>query len=146
MKVCGSVLGVFVVEKHSSKVVAQDSAVWVSNHCSPFDWIILQVIADKKKNVCFPEGDTTSGKVGLLKFQARALDHHKRNNAQLPVQPLALKVSRPFPAFAVSVLDTPVWADVFYLLFSPCTTFTIRFNILKIQIVKQIYYILAKKD
>lgn len=127
LKICGSVLGVLVVEKQCSKVVAQDSAVLVSNHCSPFDWIILQVVTDKKKAICFPEGDTTNGKVGLLKFQARALEQHKLNNPQLPAQPTALQISRSFPSFAVSVLDTSIWADAIFLLFSPCTTFTVRY-------------------
>lgn len=125
MKVFGSVLGVVIAEKHS-KAAVQDSAIWVSNHCSPIDWIVLQVISDKRKVVCFPEGETTSGSAGLLKFQARTLEKHRQTNPTLSVQPLALKVTRPFPALAISVLDAPIWADIFFFLFSPCTTFNVR--------------------
>ncbi|XP_032794290.2 lipid droplet-regulating VLDL assembly factor AUP1 [Daphnia magna] len=127
LRVCGLMLGVFVNEKHSSKAAAQENAVWVANHCSPFDSIVLQVIAGAPRVTIFPEDETTTAKSGLLKFQPGKFDQHKRNNPKLPVQPLSLKVSRPFPPFAVTVLDSQPWTDAFFLLFSPCTIFNIKF-------------------
>jgi len=127
LRICGSVLGVVIKEKSLTKSIKPETSVWVSNHCSPFDWIVLQGVAKTPKLVVFPEGETTSGKSGLLKFQQRVFEQLKQNNPNLSVQPIALKVSRPFPSFSVSALDSSVWADVFFLLFSPCTTFNIRF-------------------
>jgi len=127
LRICGSVLGVVINENRLSKLIEEEASTWVSNHCSPFDWIVLQGVAKTPKSVIFPEGDTTSGKKGLLKFQLRVLEQLKQNNPNLTVQPLALKVSRPFPSFSVTALDSSVWADIFFLLFSPCTTFNIRF-------------------
>ncbi len=120
------VLGVFISEKYASKAALQENAVWVANHCSPFDSLVLQMITDKKRIITFPEGETTTAKSGLLKFQLRDFEQHKRSNPNLPVQLLSLKISRPFPSFAVTVLDTPIWTDAFFLLFSPCTIFNIR--------------------
>lgn len=127
LRICGSVLGVVINENHLSKLIEEETSIWVSNHCSPFDWIVLQGVAKTPKSVIFPEGDTTSGKTGLLKFQKQVLEQLKQNNPNLSVQPLALKVTRPFPSFSVTGLDSSVWADIFFLLFSPCTTFNIRF-------------------
>lgn len=127
LRISGMVLGVFINEKHSSKAAAQDNSVWVSNHCSPFDSVVLQVIAESKRTITFPEGETTSAKSGLLKFQTQEFEQHKRLNPNLPVQPLSLKITRPFPPLAVTVLDAPIWIDALFLLFSPCTIFNIRF-------------------
>lgn len=121
-------LGVVINENHLSKLIEEETSIWVSNHCSPFDWIVLQGVAKTPKSVIFPEGDTTSGKTGLLKFQKQVLEQLKQNNPNLSVQPLALKVTRPFPSFSVTGLDSSVWADIFFLLFSPCTTFNIRYG------------------
>lgn len=126
LRMCGMVLGVFINEKYSNKASTQENAIWVANHCSPFDSVILQVIANNKRIITFPEGETTTAKSGLLKFQLRDLEQHKRSNPNLPIQPLSLKISRPFPSFAITVLDTPIWTDVFFLLFSPCTIFNIK--------------------
>ena len=127
LKIFGAVLGVFVCEKQSSKANrVNESALWVSNHVSPFDWLILQVVADQKRLVSFPEGETTTGRRGLLKFQHRTIEEHRRTNPGSPIQPLTIKISRPFPAFSVSTLDAPVWTDIFFLLFSPCTTFNVK--------------------
>jgi len=127
LRICGSVLGVVINENRPSKSIEQETSVWVSNHCSPFDWIVLQGVAKTPKSVIFPEGDTTSGKTGLLKFQLRVLEQLKQNSPSLAIQPIALKVSRPFPFFSVTNLDSSVWSDIFFLLFSPCTIFNIRF-------------------
>ena len=126
LRMCGMVLGVFINEKHSSKAAAHDNTVWVSNHCSPFDSVVLQVIAESKRDITFPEGETTTAKSGLLKFQIQGFEQHKRTNPNLPVQPLSLRISRPFPPLAVTTLDTPIWIDALFLLFSPCTIFNIR--------------------
>ena len=126
LRVCGFMLGVFVNEKYSNKAAVQENAVWVANHCSPFDSIVLQVIADKTGAITFPEEETTTAKSGLLKFQLGSFEKHKRNNPSLPVQPLSLRISRPFPSFAITVLDSQSWTDVFFLLFSPCTIFNIK--------------------
>ena len=114
------------VLKYSNKAAVQENAVWVANHCSPFDSIVLQVIADKTGAITFPEEETTTAKSGLLKFQLGSFEKHKRNNPSLPVQPLSLRISRPFPSFAITVLDSQSWTDVFFLLFSPCTIFNIK--------------------
>ena len=145
MKICGLVLGIFINEKYSGKVALQENAVWVSNHCSPFDSVVLQIITDKKRVISFPEGETTTAKSGLLKFQLRDFEKHKQSNPSLPVQPLSLRISRPFPSFAITVLDTPIWTDVFFLLFSPCTIFNIRYsNYSCIKILKFQYYVCIK--
>lgn len=127
MRVCGLMLGVFVNEKHSSKAAVQENAVWVANHCSPFDLIVLQVIAGKTRVITFPEEETTTAKSGLLKFQPGNFEQLKRNNPKVPVQPLSVKISRPFPPFAITVLDTQLLTDAFFLLFSPCTIFNIKY-------------------
>ena len=121
------VLGVFINEKSTSKASFQENAVWVANHCSPFDSIVLQVIADDKRSISLPEGETTTAKSGILKFQLVDFEKHKQSNPNLPVQPLSLRVSRPFPPLAITVLDTPMWTDAFFLLFSPCTIFNIKY-------------------
>ncbi|GFG33730.1 hypothetical protein Cfor_05475, partial [Coptotermes formosanus] len=72
--------------------------------------------------LCFPEGSTTSGKVGLLKFLSWSF---RLNDV---VQPVAIKVWRPpFADVAASALATSIWADIFWFLFVPCTVFTLRY-------------------
>ncbi|XP_064603178.1 lipid droplet-regulating VLDL assembly factor AUP1-like isoform X2 [Liolophura sinensis] len=69
-----------------------------------------------------PEGASTSGKVGLLKFSTWPfmLDQS--------VQPLTLTISRlPFLQITVSPLGSTWWADLFWVLFLPYTLFTVKY-------------------
>lgn len=72
--------------------------------------------------LCLPEGSTTNGKVGLLKFSSWSFCLSDA------VQPVAIKLWRPpFADVAASALATSTWADVFWFLFVPCTIFTLRY-------------------
>lgn len=72
--------------------------------------------------LCHPEGSTTSGKVGLLKFSSWPFCLSD------VIQPLTVRVWRPpFADVAASALATGVWADIFWFLFVPCTIFTLRY-------------------
>lgn len=91
---------------------------------------LLQVLCCRPIPVTFPECGYTSGKKGLLKFQARVFEQHKRSNPNLHIQPVALDVSRPFPACNVSLLQSTLWNDTFFLLFSPYTSFSVRYDVI----------------
>lgn len=68
-----------------------------------------------------PEGTTTSGRYGLLKFCTWPF------SLDFPLQPMTLHVSRPqIFQIAVSTLNSRWWEDLFWCLFVPVTWFTIR--------------------
>ncbi|KFM59414.1 Ancient ubiquitous protein 1, partial [Stegodyphus mimosarum] len=70
----------------------------------------------------FPEGTTTNGKKGLLKFN---LWPFLLSEA---VQPIRIKVARPkLMQVAFSVVGSRWWSDLFWFLFVPYTVFRIRF-------------------
>jgi len=69
----------------------------------------------------FPEGASTNGKVGLLKFSVWPF------SLDQPVQPLIIKVNRPsFTQVSPSILGGRWWIDVLWFLFLPYTIFHIR--------------------
>ncbi|KAK7865797.1 hypothetical protein R5R35_001262 [Gryllus longicercus] len=69
-----------------------------------------------------PEGSTTSGKTGLLKFAVWPF------RIRRSVQPVLLKVWRPYVTqVAPTALVSSFWADIFWFLFSPSTVFTVRY-------------------
>lgn len=72
--------------------------------------------------LAFPEGATTNGNVGLLKFSSWpfSLNH--------PVQPLLITVSRlSILDISPSILESTWWSDIFWFLFTPFTFFTLRY-------------------
>ncbi|XP_013379693.1 ancient ubiquitous protein 1 [Lingula anatina] len=66
-----------------------------------------------------PEGASTNGKVGMLKFSVWPF------SLEDPVQPILISVQRPIP-IAASVLGGRWWLDVFWSLFVPYTHFKLR--------------------
>ncbi|XP_065335296.1 lipid droplet-regulating VLDL assembly factor AUP1-like [Cloeon dipterum] len=84
---------------------------------------ILQECPSNQTSILLqPEGTTTNGRVGLLKFQEGYLEGVKK------VQPVAIQIWRP-PTATVSpcVIGTPWWMEVLWLLFVPCTVFCLRY-------------------
>ncbi|XP_066998744.1 lipid droplet-regulating VLDL assembly factor AUP1 [Anabrus simplex] len=72
--------------------------------------------------LAMPEGATTNGTVGLLKFSTWPF------RASSSVQPVVLRVWRPsLLCVAPTALATTSWADVFWFLFSPFTVFTLKY-------------------
>lgn len=66
-----------------------------------------------------PEGATTSGRAGLLKFCSWPFS---------AVQPVAVTVRRPQVAdAAVTTISSTVWSDLFWFMFVPFTVFTLKF-------------------
>ncbi|KAK3918638.1 Lipid droplet-regulating VLDL assembly factor AUP1 [Frankliniella fusca] len=69
-----------------------------------------------------PEGATTSGTTGLLKFESWPLETVTR------VQPAVIRVWRPAMAdIAVTVVAASELWDIFFYLFVPFTVFTVRY-------------------
>lgn len=69
-----------------------------------------------------PEGATTSGTTGLLKFESWPLETASR------VQPAVIRVWRPAMAdIAVTVVAASELWDIFFYLFVPFTVFTVRY-------------------
>ncbi|KAK2190287.1 hypothetical protein NP493_79g03062 [Ridgeia piscesae] len=69
----------------------------------------------------FPEGASTNGRVGLLKFSVWPF------SMDCPVQPVVVKVKRPrFANISPSILGGRWWIDIFWFLFVPFTHFHIR--------------------
>jgi len=71
--------------------------------------------------LAFPEGATTNGKVGLLKFSVWpfSLDEN--------VQPVVIRISRPSVlAVSPSVAGSWWWTDIFWFLFVPYSCFHLR--------------------
>ncbi|XP_059489789.1 lipid droplet-regulating VLDL assembly factor AUP1-like [Neocloeon triangulifer] len=84
---------------------------------------ILQECPSKQTSILLqPEGATTNGKVGLLKFQEGYLEGVKK------VQPVAIQIWRP-PTASVSpcVIGSPWWMEMLWILFVPCTVFCLRY-------------------
>jgi len=71
----------------------------------------------------FPEEDTTSGRVGLLKFQKSFFA-----KTGLIVQPLVISSYRPrfFPV-NIHCLSSSFWSDFLWTLFFPCTKFHVSY-------------------
>jgi ancient ubiquitous protein 1 len=69
-----------------------------------------------------PEGSTTNGKRGLLRFQHKLLNEVKK------VQPVAVRTWRP-PIGLVStcVLGSKLWVELFWFFFVPCTVFFLSY-------------------
>lgn len=72
-----------------------------------------------------PEPLPTNGRHLLLKFSEWPF------SLGCPIQPMALRVSRPFP-IAVSTVHSSGWWDLFWMLFVPVTVFHVRF----LQVIK----------
>ncbi|KAG8195452.1 hypothetical protein JTE90_002624 [Oedothorax gibbosus] len=70
----------------------------------------------------FPEGATTNGKIGLLKF------HPGVFSLNVAIQPVLIKVSlsSSFMTVSPSVLGSTVWSDVFWSLVLPSTHYYLR--------------------
>ncbi|KAI0225288.1 hypothetical protein LSAT2_023864 [Lamellibrachia satsuma] len=69
----------------------------------------------------FPEGASTNGHVGLLKFSVWPF------SIGCPVQPVVVEVKRPpFANISPSILGGRWWIDIFWFLFVPYTHFRIR--------------------
>uniref|UniRef100_A0A8D8VXL4 Ancient ubiquitous protein 1 n=1 Tax=Cacopsylla melanoneura TaxID=428564 RepID=A0A8D8VXL4_9HEMI len=71
--------------------------------------------------VLFPEEETTNGKNGLLKFSSWPV------SACNCVQPVILSSHRPLTSLALSPIPSSWFSDFFWLLFTPCTLYTIKF-------------------
>lgn len=84
----------------------------INNHLEHFSTPVLVM----------PEGSTTSGKNGLLKFAVWPFGIGRS------VQPVVLRIWRPYVAqVAVTAVATNYWADIFWFLFSPCTVFNVKY-------------------
>lgn len=71
--------------------------------------------------IYFPEGATTNGKVGLLKFSPSLF------SLKLPIQPVLIHNSvSSFVDVSTSVLGSNVAFDIFWLFFLPCTFFKLK--------------------
>lgn len=70
--------------------------------------------------LCYPEGATTNGKTGLLKFGSWLF------TIETPMQPIYITVYRPLLPISVSVLGSRWWSDLFWFLVVPFTVFTIK--------------------
>ncbi|ELU00555.1 hypothetical protein CAPTEDRAFT_227093 [Capitella teleta] len=82
------------------------------NHCRTSSLPIL----------AFPEGASTNGKKGLLKFSVWPFSLNR------PIQPVLIQIRRPsFVKISPSVIGGRWWIDVFWFLFVPYTVFHIRF-------------------
>lgn len=84
---------------------------------------ILQECPSNQSSILLqPEGSTTNGRVGLLKFQEGYFDGVKK------VQPVAIQIWRP-PAVSVSpcVIGSHWWLEMLWILFVPCTVFCLRY-------------------
>jgi len=69
----------------------------------------------------FPEGASTNGQVGLLKFSVWPF------SLDQPIQPVIINITRPSMALiSPSVLGGRWWVDIFWFLFVPYTKFHIR--------------------
>ncbi|KAJ1525398.1 hypothetical protein ONE63_010213 [Megalurothrips usitatus] len=76
-----------------------------------------------------PEGATTSGTTGLLKFEPWPFQ------AETKIQPAVIKVWRPAVAdIAVTVVAASELWDIFFYLFVPFTVFTVRYlNVVEVE-------------
>jgi ancient ubiquitous protein 1 len=71
--------------------------------------------------LAFPEGATTNGKAGLLKFSVWPFSLDE------PVQPIVIKIVRPWiTPLTPSVAGSSWWSDLFWFLFVPYSCFHIR--------------------
>lgn len=95
--------------------VKQGRDVLIQNaqrHCQDSDLPIL----------AHPEGATTNGRVGLLKFSTWPFSIGE------PITPVILEVKRPYLLnISPSVIGSRWWSDLLWFFFSPCTIFTIRY-------------------
>lgn len=84
----------------------------VKKHCQESEIPIL----------AHPEGATTNGRRGLLKFSTWPF------SINVPVSPVVVEVKRlSLLNVSTSVLGSRWWSDIFWFLFSPCTIFKIRY-------------------
>ena len=71
--------------------------------------------------LCYPEGATTNGRVGLLKFGSWLF------TLDCQMQPIYISIWRPTPIrISTSVLGSRWWSDLFWFLVVPFTVFTIK--------------------
>uniref|UniRef100_A0A1W7RAY6 Ancient ubiquitous protein 1 n=1 Tax=Hadrurus spadix TaxID=141984 RepID=A0A1W7RAY6_9SCOR len=76
----------------------------------------------KNAILVFPEGATTNGNKGLLKFVTWPFTSNSY------IQPVTVKVYRSAGVnIAPSVIDSTWWSDLFWIFFLPFTTFEIRY-------------------
>ncbi|KAJ4435682.1 hypothetical protein ANN_18298 [Periplaneta americana] len=113
---CVGVARTFVLGSGAKGVRAETGReVLLTNIRSHFEKSTVPVL-------CHPEGSTTSGKVGLLKFSSWPFCLTDA------IQPVAIQIWRPACSdVAASALATGIWADIFWFLFVPCTIFTLRY-------------------
>lgn len=93
--------------KHGRETLIQNA----SRHCRESSVPLL----------AFPEGATTNGKIGLLKFSVWPF------SLDQPVQPVAIKINRPLIGVTSSVTNSKWWNDLFWFLFVPFSVFHIRY-------------------
>lgn len=67
-----------------------------------------------------PEEKSTNGK-GLLKFKSYPFSVASR------VQPICISIERPFLDISVFSIGSSYWTDIFFFMFSPLTTYKLRF-------------------
>jgi ancient ubiquitous protein 1 len=110
-------LWVFRLFTKHAKVIATDSPNRLRD-------VLSRVREGDRPVFCFPEGATTNGKIGVLRY------HPFLFSLGLPVQPVALKIERPLP-INISLLQPHYVRDALWNLFVPWTRYT--FTLLPIQ-------------
>lgn len=72
--------------------------------------------------LAFPEGATTNGRVGLLKFSVWPF------SLDQPVQPMVIRIVRPWftARISPSLVDSYWWTDLFWFLFVPYSCFHLQ--------------------
>jgi len=79
------------------------------------------VVDDAVPILTHPEGATTNGRVGLLKFSTWPF------SLDCPVNPIAITVTRSPPIkISPTVLGSRWWSDLFWIMLTPWTTFNLR--------------------
>lgn len=93
--------------KHGRETLIQNA----SRHCQESSIPLL----------AFPEGATTNGKAGLLKFSVWPFSLEQN------VQPVTIELKRPLIYVAPSILNSKWWADLLWFFFVPFSVFHLRY-------------------
>lgn len=93
--------------KHGRETLIQNA----SRHCQDSSIPLL----------AFPEGATTNGKAGLLKFSVWPFSLEQN------VQPVTIELKRPLICVAPSILNSKWWADLLWFFFVPFSVFHLRY-------------------
>jgi ancient ubiquitous protein 1 len=82
---------------------------------------VAQVLAEQQIPVHFtPEDKITNGKA-LLKFKSYPFSIANK------VQPVCIRIERPFLDLSVTTLGSSYWSDVLFYMFSPLTNYKLKF-------------------